>query len=226
MAVAVTLATLKTSVGYRLDDEDFVLYSAGRVTHFLNRAIDHVQSRLNAWGGKALVASTDVSLVAGTTSYAIDDEIMQIEKVTVVRSDGSERALQPIPLNQAEVYQNTPLIGTNGWTPAVYTKQGNALRVWPTPQEAATMRVYYTAMKNDLSADADALTLPPWCRSLIEAHAAAFLCSTKGDRKVKEMLEADLARLEMEFEYQLAKWQNQEPEQVRDRWAEEFGWTM
>mgnify|MGYP003146588778 CR=1 FL=1 len=190
MAVTVTLLTLKTDLGHILDDESETVYSATRKTKFINLARDHVQDWIDQWGGKAMLGVSSIALVADTKEYAIDKEVKQIEKVTVVRDDGTERLLGPVNFIEAEYTETSTTVGV-GIAPLSYYRQGYNVGFLPIPNEAGTAKLYHTKQQDDLASDSDALVMPPWIRSLILFKSASYCASTRGDRSAKALFESD-----------------------------------
>lgn len=219
MAVTTTLADLKTTLSHLLDDEGKKIYSDSRLREAIRLAVEELEDVFAQWDAKGLVARTTLSVVSGTIEYAIDKEVKTIEKVTVLKSDGTERQLTPILFTDADAYQAEVSLSSLG--PLYYYRKANNIGILPKPSSSFTVYVYHTSMSDLLTADTDALTMPPWVRRALLWKAASYAATTKGDRQNVALFEKHYADSLRELEMVLARWQKQRPERVGISWWDE-----
>lgn len=214
----VTHATLKTKLGALLNDTDENVYSASLKTIAINMALDTIRNYFLQWGGKGVVQSTPVAVVAGTELYAISQNMMQIEKVVVTLDDGQFRQLTPIDFDEAEEYNG--VISDNSQHPLYYYRQANEIGFKPKPVRSSTVTIFHSNWEEDLSADGDTLAMPSWVRVPVLFKAASIAASMKADLKAKQAFESDYGEAKQELEYQLHTWQKQRNQGVRqvDLW--------
>jgi hypothetical protein len=221
MATAVTLLTLRGQLRHLLDDENSKIYSNGRLLTALNLATEHIEDIFTQWDGKGLMARATINLVAPTVEYSIDNNIKHIEKVTVLRSDGTERGLDPIPFSHTEDYVYTTG-NTTGYVPLYYYRQGTKIGFLPAPVVAQTGYVYHPSMQVPLAGDSDALAMPAWVRRALLWKAAAYAAATKADKGNGAVFEAQYREAAQQLEYQLAHWQKHEPERIGMAWDDDM----
>lgn len=218
MAITVTLSTLRADVLSMLDDANSDIFSTALVDKMVNRSLTHCRHLISNWSARPFSAKDTVSLVADTREYAIDKEIRIIDKVTVLRTDGvTERALTPVDFTDVERF-DTGNSNSEDLQPTHYYRKANFIGFLPTPKAAKTAYVYSQKEPDDLSADGDTITAPPFLRNLITFKAASYCASAKGDRAAKGMFEADYQEEKVEVEYTLARWQQHETDKTRPLW--------
>lgn len=157
--------------------------STAQVNQIVNRHYKRFVDRHPwVWGAK----STTFSTVAGTTTYALADTV--IEEITL------RIANQSMPLrymSREEFLQEYP----GGWTttgnglPTMYVPSAeasnNAVQVdlWPTPDAVYTVTMDYRARATPLSADGDYSVIPPEHEDYLVYAPAAEILTMLGDQR-------------------------------------------
>ena len=216
MAITVTLSTLRTDVQALMDDTAGVLYTDTLVAIALNKSLRHLRHLFMTWEAVPYAAKDTISVVADTVEYAIDKEIRIFEKVTVLGSDSKERQLEVVDFTDVERLQDQGSSDTIG--PRYFYRKANFIGFLPTPQSAHTAYVYSSKEPDNLSADGDAITMPPWVENVVVFKACSYCASAKGDMKAKQLYENDYKEAKVEMEFTMQRWQRQETVGIRPLW--------
>lgn len=161
--------------------------STTQINQIFNRHYKRFCNRHNwVWMEK----STTFPTVAGTTTYALPDTV--VEEITL------RIANQSMPLrymSREQFLQEYP----GGWTttgnglPTMYVPSAeasnNALQIdlWPTPDAVYTVTMDYRARVTPLSADGDYTVIPPEHEDYIVYAAAAECLTLLGDQRAEYM---------------------------------------
>lgn len=102
------------------------------------------------WEDYFTVTSANLSMVAGTASYAVPTDFYKLRKVELQRGSRWVRLL-PTDLEVAEQFD------VSG-TPRRYREQARNIVFMPAPATAETYRLFYVPILADLTDDADVIT--------------------------------------------------------------------
>ena len=156
-----------------------------KVKDWLNQVYAHVcvEEEVN-------ITSATMTLTSGTASYTLPSAVLRIKEM-VTTPVGS---VQNRPLIQTDLDYILTRRQSSGGTAAAlgwvthYALLGlNDLEVWPTPQSADTITIYYVALPTALSADGDVPILQePYASKVLEFGALAEAADFKSDPAVTE----------------------------------------
>lgn len=148
-----TFLELQNLTAYWLDDLAFGYFTQTQVKAFLNNAQKELQKLLLMAGVNYYVKPVQTTLVASQTDYVLPSDFVWLHRLEVILSGSgtSEDAapIVPITLNQKD--QIAPGTGT----PCVYYLKKNRIVLLPAPNAAKTLRLYYSPIATDMSADGD-----------------------------------------------------------------------
>lgn len=180
-----TLATMRA----RLAD-DFLdsLLSAAQINTAINRAIIHYQTEPFWFTQTSDTFSTVASQQSYTTADGVASDILSIDYVKILIS-GNNTNLRPteFPELQRRTYNSSDL-----GQPSVFAWGLSKIWLYPIPDGAYTVTMYYRKSYSELSADADTNDWLTYAEDLIEARATLWLASriTK-DRETMQVAMSD-----------------------------------
>jgi hypothetical protein len=129
------------------------------------------------------VATTTVT--AGTDSYTLPTGISRIKSMYVTPVGGiASKPLRRITLDQLIAYRSAAAgpAASNGWIWAYCILGLNEFEVYPKPQSADTLTIYYSIRPTPLSADSDVPILPePYATECLVYGASADVAQFTGD---------------------------------------------
>jgi len=114
---------------------------------WVNRAITDVLVKT-----RCRLDEADMSLIAGTTDYRIDDDILAVDEISAPDASGQPYMLTEVP-NQTItdiLYQDAPQVPG---TPSYYYCKGDYLRVAPTPTDGIVLHYFYVPRPTEIPAD-------------------------------------------------------------------------
>lgn len=131
------------------------------------------------------VTSSTMTVTTGSYSYTLPSQVMRIKEMVITPVGSSVSA----PLRQTTLDEILRRRRASGGTQSYggyvthYALLGvNDFEVWPTPQNADTITIYYVAAPTALSGDADTPILPePFASKVLEFGALAEAADFKGD---------------------------------------------
>lgn len=180
-----TLATLRNLVWYWVDDQDGIQTGTGgyftntQVNAWLNRAMREVQKQLieaeDSWYlGKAYATTT-----VNQAEYALPADFLSSQRLEyVISGSGVNEVVVPVvpmTLNQQDK------IGKSAGTPIGYVILKDSFQLFPAPDTATTIRLYYNKTLTDMTVDADVPDVPEAYQEYI-AILAAYNGYIKDDR--------------------------------------------
>lgn len=172
-----------------------------------------------AWGEHYFTTTIDLVMIAGTASYDLPENFAHLIRLAWIKNS-SEPALF---LEQASVddWEPNP-VGWSGGTIPKYRVMGPNITFYPTPQEAHTLRMYYST---GIFVTAPASTIDAqvgWDEWLVQDVCAKIQTKLEMDPSV---FMAERARIEAMIVKQCSKRDRSRPVQIRDlRGADERNW--
>lgn len=169
MAYPSTFADLQTSVIAKLRLDSTA--DLQKVKDYLNRA--YAETCIET---EALQDVTTQALTAGTYSYSVPSAVVRIKQMTVT-STGSvqSRPLVPVSVEQLLEWQSQYANPAQAYGNVThYAVIGlSKILVWPTPQAADTLNIWYVKQPTALSASGDTPSIPePYATRCLENGAA------------------------------------------------------
>ena len=120
--------------------------------------------------------SAEITTVAGTQEYIIDDELDEIDEqniISVAQQGASARKLVYVPYNQLRNLE--PDYDQEGQSlPKYYYIKGGNIGLWPKPSGAYTITVDYYIVPTELSADSDEPIIPLGYRESLMQYALSM----------------------------------------------------
>lgn len=179
---------LRNLARYWLDDLQGGYFTDTQMNVFLNNAARQVQKILiQSFEGRYEIPK-QTTTVAQQAFYALPSDFLKVNRLIYVCSGSSEvneevSPLQFVTQNEADGFDK---LGT----PYAYTIIGDKLKLFPAPDSAKTLRMYYTYRITDMSQDSDTPDVPEEYHEFI-AILAAKDGLIKDGRDIKEMLEKE-----------------------------------
>lgn len=153
-----TLSELRGLVSYWVDDLSQSYFTAPQLNTFLNRALREVQKYLIGAGQDFWVKCSQTTLVVNQRDYVLPEDFKKLNRLEIVMSgippNETFNVVAPITLSQKDY------VGQNTGTPAAYIFKNNRISVFPAPNLALTMRLYYTYKIADMIDDFDVPDMP------------------------------------------------------------------
>jgi hypothetical protein len=153
-----------------LDDPNAGYFTLAKVKQWINNAQKEVQKRLLQAGENWYLTCEQTTTVANQSDYALPDDFLKSHRVCIVTSPGTtsevERELQPITLNQQDLVINQP-----GEPECFFLKKARMVLV-PKPDQAYTLRLYYSYRVADMTIDTETPDAPEQYHELIAVEGA------------------------------------------------------
>lgn len=168
MAYPSTFADLQTSVIAKLRLDSTA--DLQKAKDYLNRA--YAETCIET---EALQDVTTQALTAGVYSYSLPSAVVRIKQMTITASNGTSRPLVPVSIEQILEWQSqyaTP--GTAYGDVTHYALIGlSKIILFPTPQAADTLNLWYVKQPTALSGSSDVPAIPePYATRCLENGAA------------------------------------------------------
>lgn len=180
-----TRADLRTLILSWLDDLQGAYFTAAQVNVWLNLAQRQVQQLLLQAGENWYMKPVETTLVVNQCDYVLPNDFMVEHRLEVVLSgtgvNENRQALGFITTNQQSL---VPL--TTG-TPTNYYIKKDRVTISPYPDQALTMRLYYSPRVADMTSDSDTPDVPEQFMEFV-AILAAFDGFIKDDRAPENLL--------------------------------------
>lgn len=181
-----TRLDLRNLVLYWLDDLAGDYFTPTQVNAWLNNAQKEVQKYLLQAGENFYYKCIETTLVTNQQDYQLPEDFYDVLRLEVVLSglppNESKRQLPPMTLNQQD------MIGTNTSDPYVYVLTKSNLKLFPTPNRALTLRLYYSYRVADMASDIDVPDVPDEYQEAI-AIFAAYDGFIKDDRAPQNLVD-------------------------------------
>lgn len=165
-----TRAELRNLTLYWLDDDSGGYFTSTIVNAWLNLAQREVQKRLLKAGENFYLSPVETVLVPDQADYVLPGDFVTLHRIEIILSgtgvNEDRFELTPMTLNQ----QDQTSIAAS--TPETYVMGKDRITLFPTPDQALTMRLYYSPLVADMSSDSDEPDVPEQYQELIALLAA------------------------------------------------------
>lgn len=188
---------LRNLVLYWLDDLQAGYFTEPQVNVWLNNAQQEVQKRLIKAGQNYYLKCVQTSIVINQTKYALPEDFKKLNRLEFV-VDGTVYPNEviypiiPITTNQKDmVYQGAG-------QPSFYSLRKDSIIMYPPPNVAGTLRLFYSYAITDMLTDVDVPDVPIQYQQLI-----ALLACEDGflkDGRSNELLQKKMAEYEQMFD--------------------------
>lgn len=185
-----TFLELRNLVWYYLDDLQGGYFTETQVNVWLNNAQKEVQKRLIKAGQNYYLKCVQTSLVVNQRYYSLPEDFKDLNRLEIVLSgtvpNETYSEIAPITTNQRD------LVADMTGTPQFYSLQKNAIRLYPAPDTALTMRLFYSYLVADMTLDTDLPDVPADYHELIALLAAedGFLKDGRSSELLQKKLSA------------------------------------
>lgn len=214
-----TLADLQTLTLSWLDDLQAGYFTLPQVNVFLNNAQKEVQKRLIKAGQNYYVIRCQTNLVISQQDYVLPDDFRKLHRLELVISGTNPnetiQPLQPITINEQDLVLAQPA------TPNAYFIKRNRLSLYPIPDAALIMRMYYSYLVTDMTLVTDIPDVPPAYQELIALLAAqdGFL----KDGRSNELLQSKIAAYERDFDADAQERNQDRPRRIVETGNDDYG---
>lgn len=180
-----TVGQIKTLVVSWLDDANKGYFTDANLLTWINNAQRQVQLQLLQAGQNWYMKPVETQTVSGQSDYILPSDFIEEHRIEIVISGtGSTENRQPL----GEITTNQQdLVSLNLGTPTNYFIKKDRFVVLPTPNQAWTLRLYYSPMVIDLVSDSDVPDVPEEFMEYV-ALLAAFNGFIKDDRAPANLL--------------------------------------
>jgi hypothetical protein len=166
----VTFSELKTLLVGWLDDLNYGYFTEPQVENWLNNAQFKVQKMLLMTGENYYMKPVETSLIVHRQDYVLPYDFWKLHRLELVLSGSAPnedvRRLRPITNNQKDV------VNSQTGTPYHYYIKRNRLVLFPIPDAAKTMRLYYSPRVVHMVLGTDVPDVPEHYHELIAIEAA------------------------------------------------------
>lgn len=180
-----TRAEIRTLALSWLDDPDGGYFTSAQMNVFINNAQREVQKQLVQAGQNYYLKRAETTTVVGQADYILPTDFLKSHRLEWIDSgtgtNESRIQIYPITVNQQNI--TTPALGI----PAVYSLLQERFTLYPTPQSAKVVRLYYSYRVTDMSADSDTPDVPADYHEYI-AILAAMDGFVKDDRAPQNLV--------------------------------------
>ena len=203
---------LQATVSYWLDDLAFGYFTQTQVKIWLNNAQKRLQKRLVKTGNQQYQKVVQTTLVVNQPDYVLPLDFKALDRLEVVTGGAppneARYPVSPITLNQ----QDLVLTGTG--SPRWYSFKRNRLVLYPAPDTAYTLRLYYTYEVSDMVNDNDVPDAPESYHEYMALLAAedGFLKDQRGS----EILAKKMAEYEHELDADANSRNRDTPRTIRE----------
>ena len=165
-----TLADLQNLTAYWLDDVNFGYFTKPQINVWLNNAQVECQKILLQAKANYYVTPVQTTLVVNQNDYVLPADFMTEHRLEVVMSGTTPNEdllpLSPITINQQDLVPNRT------GTPQFYFLKKNRIRLYPAPDTALTMRLYYSYQVSDMVNLTDVPDIPAAYHEYLAISAA------------------------------------------------------
>ena len=170
---------------YWLDDIDGGYFTPTQMNVFINNAQREVQKQLIQAGQNYYLKRSETLTVVGQADYILPSDFLKSHRLEWIDSgtgtNESRVQIYPITVNQQNY--TTPALGI----PAHYSILQDRFTLYPTPESAKTIRLFYSYRVTDMSADSDTPDVPSDYHEYI-AILAAMDGFVKDDRAPSNLI--------------------------------------
>lgn len=207
-----TLGLIATMVRDRLDELVPAFWTEEQIRRWINEGCQDIARR-----SQTLQTSSTISAVAGTQSYTLPATVLQVNRIEYKRTGDSNvyalefrenNTMDPIWFLGKTIHRATPTYYTTwGYPPTV------TMLLYPTPDAAGTITVYYykqaTQLATDGSADSSSVDIPQGWEDLLIDYAEYSALRKDGDPTWKDAKSIYEQKLD-EFIKLTRQWSDQE----------------
>ena len=212
-----TRGELRTLVAGWLDDLNYGYFTEPMLNSWLNNAQFTVQKRLLKAGQLDYMKPVQTTTVSGQSDYVLPQDFWKLHRLEIVTSGSgsSEKRhrLNPITPNEQD------FVSTGAGTPKEYFIKRNRLVLYPVPDSALTLRLFYSYRVTDMLLDTDEPDVPPQYHELIALEAACD--GFMRDEKVPTLLLEKKSQFEVEFDQSAQERNEDEPRYIAYTGADE-----
>lgn len=141
-----------------LDDPNAGYFTTPQVDVWLNNAQKEVQKLLLQAGQNFYLQPCQTTLVVNQQDYVLPEDFLKLHRLELVVSGSppfeSVVPIAPITLNQQDLVPNQT------GQPQFYFLKKNRIVLWPTPNTALTLRMYYSPLVIDMTLATDVPNVP------------------------------------------------------------------
>jgi hypothetical protein len=221
-----TFSELRSLIWYWTDDQNGISTGIGgyftntQVDRFLNNALKEVQKQLLESGELYWEKTVETMLVVQQQDYILPLDFMTIDRIEIVLSGTTLITEDKVKLDGITLNQQDLVFQSYG-TPRAYTLKQDRISVYPIPDTALKLRLYYEYLVAEMSADADVPDVPERYHEYI-AVIAALDCFVKDDRAPSTLLQK-YDRYQMLLKQASANRKHDGPRMVRLTNDDDFG---
>lgn len=176
---SLTRTEIKTLIRTLVDDEGSGYFTDTVLNQFVKMAEYEVQKQLIQAGENFYEKCQQTTLVANQWDYILPSDFLKIHRIELVLSGSGvsedRKLLSKLTMNQQG------MIGNAAGTPVAYIIKKNRITLFPTPDSAKTLRMYYSYRLTPMANDSDTPDIPEEYQEYI-AILACFDCFIKDDR--------------------------------------------
>lgn len=230
MAVTATLLQLRNRArlyaDMRADTESDAFINGSELTDLINAEIQAIYDDLVAARGHEYYQSTDaISVVSGTSSYALPSDFYQAQKLVLEWSSSDHEIVQDFQLDEEP--ELTVLSVWGRGMPKGARIVGSNIQIKPDPTSAVTARLYYVPAFTKLSDDADTFDgVNGWEEAAVLGAAVRMRMIARRDYEdLQKAKEEVLVRIRRMAADRAANW----PKRVRDVNPHQYrrrGWRL
>lgn len=183
--MSTNLAGLRTLIASWVDDKNQTYFDAATLNNWILYAQRQVQFELLGAGQNWYVIPKETTTVAGQSDYILPSDFISLQRVEYVQSGtGSQENRIPLTSLTAGQQDLVPIILA---PPENYYLKKDRITLFPTPDKAYTLRIYYSPLIVDVANDSDVPDVP---NEFIEyvAIVAAFNAYIKDDRAPENLI--------------------------------------
>lgn len=165
-----TFLDLQNLTAYWLDDLSFGYFTPVQVQLWLNNAQKEVQKMLLQSRSNFYVTRVQTTMVVNQQDYVLPMDFMTVHRAEVVLNgtppNEDTSPLAPMTINQQDLVPNRT------GTPQFYFLKKNRMTLFPAPDVALTLRLYYSYAVSDMVLPTDSPDIPAPYHELIAVLAA------------------------------------------------------
>lgn len=152
---------LRTALRSFLNEETAGFWTDAQLNTYINLSNDRVNSIISATREDYFTISATFSTVAGTKSYSFPTDCRFIRRMEIFDSSDEGYVIKLDELRWPRIEANGDWLFPNAPAqPKRYVTRGTQFDLYPTPDAAYTIRIYYDARPATMDSDADSPTSP------------------------------------------------------------------
>jgi hypothetical protein len=176
---SLTRTEIKTLIRQWSDDTNGTYFDDTALNPFIRMAEIEVQKQLIQAGEMYYEKCQQTTLVTNQWDYILPSDFLKIHRLELVLSGSGvnedRKLLSKVTMNQQG------MLGNAAGTPVAYIIKKNRITLFPTPDSAKTLRMFYSYRLTPMANDSDTPDVPEEYQEYI-AILACFDCFIKDDR--------------------------------------------